>query len=196
MATILEGSERPITDMLDIGASWVPGFYNEDIDALDEVSGMLNDELELTGAADHNFGSTKSLEKDSALAHITRKFLQLVDTSEEVKDGVLPALGDECGAMARRFGPGEGISWHRDKPLLGVWATSLIVAKGDGITEIAPTNSPIPNRRNPYQIKSKKGDLIILRGRFTHGVVVPYTRRRPLHRAFAGDQGREIVGTY
>ena len=195
MTALLEASEQPITDMLEDGVAFVPGFFDDTIDALDEASLLLNSALEESHSHDYNFGSINNYPDSHALSRIGQKIIQLANSSKEVEHGIIPPMHELPGMTGRKFDPDDHIDWHRDNPLHGTWAIGLAVLNGSGVTEVGSA-TPLLGRRHPRVIESNKSDLILLRGRFVHGHAVPYARTRVLHRAHASSKGREILANF
>lgn len=194
MTRVLEASTQPITDVLQQGAAFVPGFFSDDLSVLDEASALFHQQIS-DKHRDYSFGLLRNLGPGHPVPHLVGKVIDLANASTEVRDGFVPPLPSNPGALARRFEPDQGIGWHRDNPILGMWLVMLVVMQGDGITKVGGT-LPILGRRDPVEIHSQKADLLLLRGRFPFNTPVPYNRARPLHTARAGSNGREILGMY
>lgn len=190
MREILEGSERPISDMLERGGSYLPGFFEEDRDALDEATTIMHASMETNDQInDVEFGELRHLPTDNPFRHLGQKALHYIMDSYEVREGLLPPPYLNPRVEARHIQPSVEFGWHRDDILLGNWVVPIMVIAGSGRTEVGGV-TPFIGRLNPIQIESQTADLLLIRGRFMHNLPVPYERALPLHKVVAGRQGR------
>lgn len=193
MTVILEASERPITDMLHNGVAYVPGFYDNDEDALREASDTIE---VLNGGRERSTHSLDLLSKNKGTAHgyLVEKALALATDSEEVRSGRISAPNSDPVIKAKQLRAGTEIPWHIDKRFIAAWYVMVIVTEGTGTTKIGG-NLPIIGRMNSVTIESKAGDLLLLRGPIPAYLTLEFPRAQRMHRVKAGEGGRKMLGT-
>lgn len=198
MPDILTGSTEPVRDLLIEGACFVPGFFDGDEDAMAAASDLLsaNPDIGADGRGDIDFGLLTKRPLDDPIRYLGEKVITLLNTSSEVvREEIPPFPRQGAGSMGRRFRPDDHIGWHRDDNFLGNWVSSIAVIRGSGHTVVGGSR-PLIGRLRPTRIESKAGDLICIRGKFPARTTIPYPTGRPLHKARAGDTGRDIIGLH
>lgn len=197
MTRVLEGSDRPVEDMLENGVAFVPGFFSDDADALAEASAILDERVGDSKKTinDVRFGrASDPANLNSPIAYLNGKVIDLGNDSKPVRDGWLDPLSADPLLFARCFVAERGVGWHRDPTLLGGWLLAVIVIEGQGETEFQLNQSPFARfTHEPVTIHSNTGDLIIARGTFAFNSIVPYARMPLRHRLLPRSNPRKIT---